>query len=211
MPSFPDTKGNAEGGEKEEEEEEEEREEEKEGELRKVTEIEADHWPDAGSHRSYMVGPVLGAGLYTLGGFRLPFLVLGLCPLFACMILPPLLREGLRRSRSLYALRSSRPRPSSALPPSLPPSLPPPLKGFRLASFFFGLVLGSYALLLLLLKVSGVMPWTHHRARKVGWRWTMDLEGQGGRERGRGVGGECLGGREGGEEDEERGLKGGAA
>jgi hypothetical protein len=52
MPSFPDTKGNAEGGEKEEEEEEEEREEEKEGELRKVTEIEADHWPDAGSHRS---------------------------------------------------------------------------------------------------------------------------------------------------------------
>lgn len=52
MPSFPETKENAEGDEKEEEvEEEDKREEEKEGELRKVTEIEAGHWPDAGSHR----------------------------------------------------------------------------------------------------------------------------------------------------------------
>ena len=45
-------------------------------------------------HTGYMVGPILGAALFSLGGFRLPFLVLGLCPLAVCLVLPPLLREA---------------------------------------------------------------------------------------------------------------------
>lgn len=42
----------------------------------------------------YMVGPMLGAGLYSLGGFRLPFLILGFFPLAVCLMLPPLLRDA---------------------------------------------------------------------------------------------------------------------
>lgn len=42
----------------------------------------------------YMVGPMLGAGLFALGGFRLPFLALGAFPLAVCLMLPPLLRNA---------------------------------------------------------------------------------------------------------------------
>lgn len=42
----------------------------------------------------YMVGPMLGAALFSLGGFRMPFLVLSACPLLVLLVLPPLLRDG---------------------------------------------------------------------------------------------------------------------
>jgi MFS family permease len=42
----------------------------------------------------YMVGPCLGAALYSLGGFKLPFIVLGVCPLAVLVMLPPLLRDA---------------------------------------------------------------------------------------------------------------------
>jgi len=42
----------------------------------------------------YMVGPMLGAALYSLGGFRMPFIVLSAFPLAVLVMLPPLLRTG---------------------------------------------------------------------------------------------------------------------
>jgi MFS family permease len=42
----------------------------------------------------YMIGPLMGAGLYSWGGFRLPFMTLGACPFVICLLLPALLRDA---------------------------------------------------------------------------------------------------------------------
>ena len=75
------------------------------------------------------------------------------------------------------------------LPPSLPSSFPS--SGFRWASFSLGLVLGAYAVCLVMMNMSGSMPWMHHRDP----RQVSEGRREGGREKGKEGGKVLMSGR----------------